>query len=122
MEAATLIDSPIHEGQIDISMRDYADDVSQALPLPDGNPLRAARRAKLYSSILSDQLEEIGGFTQNVDKEIVLPVVVGPGGYTATRAVLSGLVEFPRQVKTETVYLGGLEHLTGGAGAEIRLR
>eukprot|EP00959_Pyramimonas_sp_CCMP1952_P336267 7041381-Pyramimonas_sp.AAC.1 len=47
MEAATLIDPPIHSEQIDISLRDYADDVSQTLPLPNGGPVRAAERATL---------------------------------------------------------------------------
>ncbi|CAK0820287.1 unnamed protein product, partial [Prorocentrum cordatum] len=122
MEAATLISCPCSGQLVDLSLRDYADDVSQTLPVPENSPFRAAEVAKQSSDLLAAKLRAQGGFTQNASKERVLPVFVGPGGYTATRAVLSGLASFPGQPKAQAAYLGGLEQLTGGAGAEVRVR
>ena len=42
MEASTLIHCPCADQLVDLSTRDCADDVSQALPLSDTNPFRAA--------------------------------------------------------------------------------
>eukprot|EP00959_Pyramimonas_sp_CCMP1952_P181649 3797700-Pyramimonas_sp.AAC.1 len=42
MEAATLISCPCSGQLVDLSLRDYADDVSQTLPVPDNGPFRAA--------------------------------------------------------------------------------
>eukprot|EP00959_Pyramimonas_sp_CCMP1952_P203038 4246054-Pyramimonas_sp.AAC.1 len=122
MGAATLISCPCSGQLVDLSLRDYADDVSQTLPVPDNNPFRAAEVAKQSSDLLAAKLRAQGGSTQNASKELILPVFVGPGGYTVTRAVLSGLVSFPGQPKAQAAYLGGLEQLTGGAGAEVRVR
>eukprot|EP00959_Pyramimonas_sp_CCMP1952_P071456 1492437-Pyramimonas_sp.AAC.1 len=73
-------------------MRDYADDVSHTLPIADNSPFRVAALARTSSSALSSKLREQGGFAQHADKGVVLPVSVGPGGHTSTRAVLSGTI------------------------------
>ncbi|CAK0860926.1 unnamed protein product, partial [Prorocentrum cordatum] len=122
MEAATLVSCPCSGQLVDLSLRDHAGDVSQTLPLPGNNPFRAAAVAEQSSDLLAAKLRAQGGFAQNASKELVLPVLGGPGGYTATRTVLSGLVSFPGQPKAQAAYLGGLEQLTGGAGAEVRVR
>eukprot|EP00959_Pyramimonas_sp_CCMP1952_P113387 2369668-Pyramimonas_sp.AAC.1 len=78
--------------------------------------------AKQSPDLLAAKLRAQGGFTQNASKELIMHVFVGPGGCTATRAALSGLVSFPGQPKAPAAYLGGLEQLTRGAEAEVRVR
>ncbi|CAK0875555.1 unnamed protein product [Prorocentrum cordatum] len=123
IEASTLIECPCAKQLIDLYMRDYADDVSHTHPLPDDNRLRAAALASAPNTLLNDKLSEQGGFAQNADKEVALPVFVGSGGYTATRAVLSGsILRFHGVPQAQTEYLGGVEQPTRGRGAEIRAR
>eukprot|EP00959_Pyramimonas_sp_CCMP1952_P078187 1634257-Pyramimonas_sp.AAC.1 len=123
IEAAALIECPIAGQPIDLSMRGYADDVSHTLPIADNNPVRAAALARTSSSFLSSMLREQGAFAHNAAKEVVLPVFVGPGGYTSARAALSGTISCcPGVPQARAVYLGGVEQLSGGCGAEIRAR
>eukprot|EP00959_Pyramimonas_sp_CCMP1952_P355589 7447611-Pyramimonas_sp.AAC.1 len=79
IEAAALIDCPIAGRHIDLSMRGYADDVLHALPIADNSPFRVAALARASNSLLSSKLREQRGFAQYADKEVVLPVCVGPG-------------------------------------------
>eukprot|EP00959_Pyramimonas_sp_CCMP1952_P188021 3931441-Pyramimonas_sp.AAC.1 len=103
----------------DVAIRDYAGDIHQTIPLTCPNPLGARSRVLASNAILDRELREQGGFAQNPDKEVCMPVMVGPGAYSATR---SQGVHMPGVVSAESVYLGGMEQLTGGCGAEIRRR
>eukprot|EP00959_Pyramimonas_sp_CCMP1952_P073017 1525586-Pyramimonas_sp.AAC.1 len=79
IEASTLIERPRAKQLIDLSVGDYAGDVSHTHPLPDNNTFRAAALASASNTLLNDKLSEQGGFAQNADKEVVLPVFVGSG-------------------------------------------
>eukprot|EP00959_Pyramimonas_sp_CCMP1952_P370592 7761679-Pyramimonas_sp.AAC.1 len=107
---------------MDVSIRDYADDIHQTLPLLSPNALEAQTRVRASNAVLDEELELGGGFAQNREKENCLPVMAGTGAHTASRALLSGLVPLPGVVAAEGIYLGGMEQLTGGCGAEIRRR
>ena len=68
--ATALAHSPIAETSVDLSMRGRADDVSQTLPRPGGDPFRAARLAQQPGAPLASKLQNQGGFTQSGDKQL----------------------------------------------------
>eukprot|EP00959_Pyramimonas_sp_CCMP1952_P188020 3931440-Pyramimonas_sp.AAC.1 len=98
----------------DVAIRDHADDIHQTIPLTCPNPLEARSRVLASNPILDRELREQGGVAQNPDKEVCMPVMVGPGAYSAIRSLLSQGVHLPGAVSAESVYLGGMEQLTGG--------
>ncbi|CAK0822016.1 unnamed protein product [Prorocentrum cordatum] len=105
-----------------VSVRDYADDIHQTIPLATSNPLEARSRVPKSNAILDRELSIGGGFAQNPDKENCMPVMVGPGAHTASRALLSQTVPLPGVTSSEGLYLGGMEQLTAGCGAEMKRR
>eukprot|EP00959_Pyramimonas_sp_CCMP1952_P281053 5874906-Pyramimonas_sp.AAC.1 len=106
----------------DVSVRDYADDIHQTVPLCAPNPVEARQKLLASNLILDRKLEQGGGFSQNPDKEVCMPVMTGPGAYTATRVLLAKSIAVPGVVAAESLYLGGMEQLTGGSAAEVRRR
>ena len=109
---------PISEGNVDVAMSSYADDVARTVLAPSpADMLQTISR----SNVLLDQALSIVTLAQHVDKQEHLPFFAGEGTDANMRRVYTNHF-LPGKVVRAARYLGPLLHFGGRFNAEVANR